>query len=214
VSDTVEGFVVAVGESALEFRPAPSGTEPTYHLAFSVPGGSIDVTGTQSDPVGRREPTAPVGAADWLAARTPLLEEDGQQQFRYEFLNATAVYATDPAGNVLELLARDGRAGQAEPFGPDSLLDVGEIGVVTDDVRGAATKLGTVFDLPGSPNEDGTFAYLGGDAGAFVLVAPGRPWFPTDQPAAPAPLTVVAEGGEGTVSVPDGPVSVVGIGEG
>jgi len=193
VSDTAEGFAVAVGASAVEFRRATAGTGPTYHVAFSVPGGSA------------------AAAADWLAARTDLLADDGRTQFRYESLDATAMYAVDPAGNVLELLARDGRAGSDDgaEFGPGSLLDVGEIGVVVDDVSAAAAALAEVFDVGGSP--DSGFAYLGDEDGAFVLAAPGRAWFPTERPAAPAPLTVVATGGEGAVSFDGGRVAVVGV---
>lgn len=203
VSDTAEGFVVAVGASAMEFRPATADTDPTYHVAFSVPGDTID------------------RATEWLSARADLLGDDGRTQFRYESLGATAVYATDPAGNVLELLARDGRERPGDPssadqdspdqFGPESLLDIGEVGVVVDDVPEAAAALTSMFDLTGSPDDE--FAYLGGADGAFVLAAPGRDWFPTDQPAAPAPLTVVASGGGGTVSFDDGRVAVVGIGD-
>jgi catechol 2,3-dioxygenase-like lactoylglutathione lyase family enzyme len=191
--ETADGFVVAVGDSAMEFGRAEPGTEPTYHIAFTVPGGSIDA------------------AAEWLATRADLLTDDGRERFRYEFLDATAVYALDRAGNVLELIARDSRDGTAEPFGPDSLLDIAEVGIVVDDVPAAATRLREQFALQGSPDEE--FAYLGGDGGAFVLVSPGRNWYPTDRPAAPAPLTVVAEGGEGVVTFEEGPVSVVGIGE-
>jgi catechol 2,3-dioxygenase-like lactoylglutathione lyase family enzyme len=193
VSDTAEGFVVAVGASAMEFRRATADTAPTYHVAFSVPGGSADA------------------AADWLAARADLSSDGERTRFRYESLGATAVYAVDPAGNVLELLARDGRAGSDESreFGPDSLLDVGEIGAVVDDVPGAAAALADVFDVDGS--SEAGFAYLGDEDGAFVLAAPGRAWFPTDRPAAPAPLTVVATGSEGTVSFDGGRVAVVGV---
>ncbi|QKY20825.1 VOC family protein [Halolamina sp. CBA1230] len=193
VSDTVEGFVVAVGASAMEFRRASAGETPTYHVAFSVPGDSGDA------------------AAAWLDARADLLADDGRTQFRYEYLDATAVYAADPAGNVLELLARGGRAGpnEGDGFGPDSLLDIGEIGVVVDDVPTAAAALADVFDVDGSPDDE--FAYLDDEDGAFVLAAPGRDWFPTAQPAVPAPLTVVAAGGRGTVSFDGGRVTVVGI---
>ncbi|WP_053946873.1 VOC family protein [Halolamina sediminis] len=212
VSDTAEGFVVAVdenrrfsaanqnakrsgdvGASTVEFRRATADTAPTYHVAFSVPGGSA------------------AAATRWLDARADLLADGDRTQFRYEYLDATAMYALDPAGNVLELLARDGRAGSNDggEFGPDSLLDVGEIGVVVDDVPRVAAALADVFDVDGSP--DAGFAYLGDEAGAFVLAAPGRAWFPTDRPAAPAPLTVVATGGEGAVSFDGGRVTVVGI---
>jgi len=191
VSDTAEGFVVAVGASAMEFRQARADTTPIYHVAFSVPGGSINA------------------AANWLSARADRLADDGQTRFRYENLGATAVYAADPAGNVLELLARDGRAGPTDPFGPESLLDIGEIGLVVDDVPAAAAALTAMVDVDGSPEEG--FAYLGDREGAFVLAAPGRDWFPTDQPAAPAPLTVVVTGGEGAVSFDEGRVAIVGI---
>ena len=193
VSDTAEGFVVAVGESAMEFRQASAGEAPTYHIAFSVPGDSGDA------------------AAAWLDARADLLADDGRTKFRYEYLDATAVYAADPAGNVLELLARDGRTGpnEGDGFGPGSLLDIGEIGVVVEDVPTAAAALADVFDVDGSPDDD--FAYLGDEDGAFVLAAPGRDWFPTDRPAGAAPLTVVAAGGRGTVSFDGGRVTVVGV---
>ena len=192
VNDTAEGFVVAVGRSALEFRAADQG-DPCYHVAFSVPGDSADE------------------AADWLDDRAGLLAEAGRTQFRYEFLDATAVYATDPAGNVLELLARDGREGPTDSFGPESLLDVGEIGITTSDVPWAADRLDRAFGLESAPREE--FAYVGGPAGAFVLASPGREWFPTDRGAEIAPLSVVAEGGTGALSFAEGPVSVVGIGD-
>jgi len=191
VSDTAEGFVVAIGAAALEFRPATTETDPTYHVAFTVPGGCIDA------------------AADWLGARADLLTDGGQTQVRYDYLDAAAVYAADPAGNVLELLARDERAGPADQFGPDSLLDIAEIGIVVDDVPTVAGELTELFDLESTPQA--AFAYLGGADGAFVLAAPGRRWFPTEQPAVPAPVTVVATGGTGAVSFDDGRVAVVGI---
>ncbi|MFW5948739.1 MAG: VOC family protein [Halolamina sp.] len=190
VTDTAEGFVVAVGTSALEFRAADRG-DPFYHVALSVPGG-IDA------------------ATDWLRGRSDILTNDGREQFRYDFVDADAVYTTDPAENVLELLARDGREGPEE-FGPGSLLDVAEVGVVTSDVRWAAERLERTFGLQSSPTEE--FAYVGDAAGAFVLAAPGRPWFPTDRGAEIAPLSVLAEGGSGALSFAEGPVSVVGIGD-
>jgi catechol 2,3-dioxygenase-like lactoylglutathione lyase family enzyme len=190
VSDTVEGFVVAVGASALEFRAADAG-DPFYHVAFSVPG-DIDA------------------ATEWLRKRTNVLGSAGREQFRYDFAGADAVYAADPAGNVLELLARDGRQGPDE-FGPNSLLDVGEIGLVTSDVPWAAERLDRTFGLEGSPTDE--FAYMGGPEGAFVLTVPGRSWFPTDRGAELAPLSVVAEGGRGALSFVEGPVSVVGVGD-
>lgn len=193
VSDTADGFAVAVGASSMKFRQAEPGATPTYHIAFTVPGGTID------------------DAAAWLGARSPLLSDDGRTQFRYEFLDATAVYAADPAGNILELIARDGVEGATNPFDSHSLRSVAEIGLVVEDVPGAAAALDEQFDLQGSADE--SFAYLGGDDGAFVLVSPGRPWYPTDTPAMPAPLTVVAAGEPGTLTFEAGPVSVVGVTE-
>lgn len=193
VVDTADGFVVGVGASALEFRRGAG--DPLYHLAFTVPGGSIDV------------------AADWLDARTDLLADDGTERFRWNFLDADAVYFADPAGNVLELLARDGREGLTDPFGADSFLDVAEVGLVTDDVLGAADALTDAYDLTPTAGSDETFSYLasdGRDGGAFVVAATGRKWYPTDSRAEPQPTTVVVEGGTETVSLVDGPVAVVG----
>lgn len=192
VADTDDGFVVSVGRSALEFRSVPTGT-PSYHVAFTIPGGSIEA------------------AATWLGDRTPLLG-GGDGRFRFDFLDADAVYAADPAGNVLELIARDARDGPVDPVGPDSLLDVGEIGLVVDDVSETAAALAAAFGLSATPESDESFTYLGGDEGAFVLVPPGRAWYPTERPAASAPVTVVVEGAAAALSLAGGDVAVIGIG--
>lgn len=190
VADADDGFVAAVGASALAFRRGAGA--PTYHVAVSVPG-DVDA------------------AADWLADRTRLLaDETGATRIRYDFLAADAVYCRDPAGNVLELLARDGRDGPTDPFGPDALLDVGEVGLVVEDVPGVAATLADALGVEPAPGADEGFCYLGGEAGAFVVVAPGRPWYPTDDAAEPHPVTAVVEAERAAPALPDGH-TVVGV---
>jgi catechol 2,3-dioxygenase-like lactoylglutathione lyase family enzyme len=111
-----DGRVVAfgVGTSRLVFVRAESGGEPLYHFAFDVPRNKF------------------VEAKAWLAGRVDLLDRDGRDEFEFSSWNATAVYFRDPAGNVVELIARRNLPNDSgRPFGSDGLLRVSEVGVVS-----------------------------------------------------------------------------------
>jgi catechol-2,3-dioxygenase len=75
------------GDSRLVFAEA-EGDEPMYHFAFDVPRNKLSE------------------AKAWLAKRVGLLERDGRDEFEFPSWNATAAYFRDPAGNVVELIAR------------------------------------------------------------------------------------------------------------
>lgn len=170
VVDDSDGFLVAVGRSTLAVRPGAD--DPTYHLAFAVPGDTQAWT-------------------DWLTDRVDIVpDEDGDRVVAYDGLGADALYFRDPTGNVLELLCRSGHDG---PVGPDGFRDVAEVGLVVEDVPGVAR---TVAGALGTGDHEASeeFCYLGDERGALVLAAPGRPWYPTAVGAEPAPATVVVEG--------------------
>jgi catechol 2,3-dioxygenase-like lactoylglutathione lyase family enzyme len=91
---------------------------PFYHFAFNIP------------------PQQFAEAKAWIARWVPLITNRiGADEFYFEAWNAHALYFYDPAGNLVELIARHTLASQPhQPFTAQSLLHVSEIGLVTDSV--------------------------------------------------------------------------------
>jgi catechol-2,3-dioxygenase len=165
-----------VGDSRLVFAEG-RGDEPMYHFVFDVPRNKLSE------------------AKAWLAKRVGLLERDGRDEFEFPSWNATAAYFRDPAGNVVELIARHNLPNDSgAPFGPGDLLRVSEVGVAVGDVptavRGLERDLG--LEVWNEPNEE--FTTVGDEEGLLIVVKCGRPWFPTGEADRPHPVVVVARG--------------------
>ncbi|WP_309570252.1 VOC family protein [Deinococcus sp.] len=178
VAETPERLTVQAGSSSLTFGHDPAHTAFS-HLAFDIPRALVD------------------GAQAWLEARVPLLaDHDGRNRFGpNEQWNTTNLYFADPAGNILEFIARhDLPHDHAGPFGPGHILHVSEFGLVVDDVPGAVRWLGDTHDLRPFNGRSDTFTAVGGHGGMLIVVPAGRGWMPTGQPAVPAPFALAWSG--------------------
>jgi len=174
---------VQIGSSWLIFSENPAMTG-IYHFAFNIPCNQI------------RESMAWLERADiWLIAN-----EKGENQIDFSSWNAEAAYFFDPAGNIVELIARRDLQNEGDhSFGPESLLGISEIGIVTDDVLAwnarAEAEFGILpFDKQ-KPSPD--FSALGTDMGLFIVVPEGRNWFLTNIPVVRVPLEVSFENDRG-----------------
>lgn len=157
-----------------------------YHFAFNIPCNQI------------REGMA------WLerAGIALIANEKGENQIDFSNWNAEAAYFFDPAGNIVELIARRDVQNESDhPFGPESLSEISEIGIVTDDVLAWNARAENEFGIfpfdKQKPSSD--FSALGTDMGLFIVVPEGRKWFMTDIPAAKAPLEVRFENDRGEI---------------
>lgn len=155
--------VVPIGGSTIRFQPTEQG-EPVYHFAFNIPENKID------------------GALEWLRPRAQLIPhfKTGALIIDWPFWHAHSVYFLDPAGNILEVIARHqlNNAASGDFTGHD-LLNVSEIGLVVPDPHATIALLAQAFDLPTrSLLED--FGAVGDDHGLFIVSAEDRPWMPTD----------------------------------
>jgi catechol 2,3-dioxygenase-like lactoylglutathione lyase family enzyme len=169
---TAELFTVQAGTTALTFR-ASRAQSPLYHFAFTVPSNKWSQ------------------AKAWLKARTTLLEGDGRDEFTSARLRTRSYYFPDPAGNILEFIAREDLPAKAgEDFGPTDVAHISEIGLVVDDVPSVALQLKTRLGIEvyrDSSFED--FAQLGDINGVLVLAKRGRLWAPDErQPAVVSPV--------------------------
>jgi hypothetical protein len=196
VSERNEEIVFRAGPSTLRFRPSAPGTAPTYHFALRVPGNKF------------------AEAKSWLGKRTKLVREGDQDEFDWGFWDARAVYAYDPAGNIIELISFSQLPSHSDaPFGSDSFIGLAELGLPVADPHAAVRQLSDTFGIGqwdgNKVNTDGLTPV--GEQGATFLVTPvGRKWL-FGEAAADHPLEVVLGGvREGLLEFSEHPYRIVG----
>jgi catechol 2,3-dioxygenase-like lactoylglutathione lyase family enzyme len=164
-----QSFAVQAGATTLTFSAPPrsasaADSATVSHFAFNIPSDQIE------------------SACRWLRARVPVLKDrDGQQIVRFESWNASAVYFHDPAGNIVELIARHDLAHRTDgEFRIDQVLGVSEIGIAIPDSIGvvsAAAQVTRSLGLQPYRPINADFAAMGTEHGLRILVRDGRPWF-------------------------------------
>lgn len=169
-----EAIEVRLGASTVRFERAEPDLDARYHFAINVPGDSI------------REAVA------WLSERHEVLSFDGDP-VRTD-VGAGCVYFLDAAGNVVELIASPHVEGGRGDFGPDSLVEIAEIGIASTDVDATSAAVQEAFEEPVRWSDSELIAV--GDQHAVVIVAPvGRGWVPVDLTATPLPTEILASDG-------------------
>jgi catechol-2,3-dioxygenase len=151
----------AYGSSRVRFAPGP---QVCSHFAVNV--------GDFGD------------AVDWARGQAELIEDD----VPFEAWRARAAYYFDPAGNLVELIARERAPGD------ELLIEVSEVGLPVSDVGAAVDFFEAELDLPHFSGDRESFSAVGDDHGLFILVPVGRAWLFTDRPASDAPVRVTIEG--------------------
>jgi hypothetical protein len=168
VLDATAGHVtIQAGETRIRFLGPPAdGTRPFYHFAFNIPPGKV------------------IAAHRWQTARTPLLPipphlrdpDYPDDVVNYRHWNAHSIFFFDPAGNVVEYIARhDLQADAPGDFGSADILYASEIAFVVDDVAAMASTLrdvAGVADYKAAPSEQ--FGALGDDDGLLLVMQRGR----------------------------------------
>ena len=169
----VGGDEIEVGlrDSTIHFARAAPGLDARYHFAINVPRDSIQA------------------AVVWLTERQEPLTFDGDP-VRTD-VGAGGVYFLDGAGNVVELIASPHIQGDGGPFGPESLIEIAEVGIAASDVDATSAAVQETFGEPILWSDSELSAV--GDHHAVVIVAPtGRGWIPVDLTATPLPTEIVA----------------------
>jgi catechol 2,3-dioxygenase-like lactoylglutathione lyase family enzyme len=169
---------VAVGDATLVLRPA--GDRPYHHFALLVPGDRLEA------------------AREWVTAATELLAGERGPLFEFGSWSARALYFTDPAGNIVELVSHRGigESGRGGPFSAAELRGISEAGLVVADPAAAAR----VLDDAGIPVWDGDpdagIAFAGRQGHTLVLSSADRNWMPTSRRSIPFRTeTIVRAGG-------------------
>jgi hypothetical protein len=160
-------LTLAAGETLLTFTAAePSDGQPFYHFAFNIPENRIE------------------SACCWQTKRTPLLPiparlrdpEHSNDVVNYAHWNAHSIFFFDPAGNVVECIARhDLRNAASGDFGSSDILYASEIAFVTDDVPALTDELKRIANTPlFRRGGDENFMALGGEDDLLLIMKRGR----------------------------------------
>jgi len=172
-------LIIKAGYSTLIFEATTDIENPFYHIAFNIPSNKLDE------------------ALEWTKERADIiwLEEYKNLIADFKSWNAKSFYFLDPAGNILELIARfDLKDLIDEKFSPKQFRNVSEIGIVfpTQTFYADVEQLRTKFELnyfSKQPPLD-HFKAIGDDEGLFVMVPQSRNWFSTNMPSGIFPICV------------------------
>jgi catechol-2,3-dioxygenase len=192
ITESPEGFTVIVGDSRLRFEPiemSDSERVGAYHFAFNIPENQM------------------TAAQKWLSDRLPLIaDETGQIVFDFQSWQAHSIYAFDPAGNVIELIARHRLPNAStSPFSAAHLLNISEIGIPSAQVPARVEQLTRQLNVPIFDGADSpTFTALGDDHGLLIVVKQGREWYPNTGKIAdtwPIRLQIETEAGSSALTI-------------
>jgi catechol 2,3-dioxygenase-like lactoylglutathione lyase family enzyme len=153
---------VQAGKTRLFFTQTPE-FDGAYHFAFNIPTNQFE------------------SAKRWISSRVPLLQdENGNDEFHSENWNSSSVYFKDPAGNVLEFIARHNLDNAVNrDFDRLQILNISEIGLPSEDVIGLASEICKRLDVSvfrQEPNE--SFTPVGDDNGLLIIPVKDRIWIP------------------------------------
>jgi len=180
---SVSQYTLQVGNTKLTFRQSTIQPEledtffPQYHFTISIPSNQIEsclewvLSQKATNPATNEEATIPL----WKDYITDA------EIIRRNLYNSQSVFIQDPAGNVVELLARHVMNNTADgPFNNGMFIGISEVGIVTRDVRKTAALLKETFGVEEVLGSSNSFKPMGGATGLLKLIVPGKPWIPTD----------------------------------
>lgn len=165
-----EVFCIPFGKSTLHLHP---GERPAcYHFALNIPSDTVE------------------SAAEFLRSFTDLLPDPdtGERVIDFTAWNADALYFLDPAGNVVELIARHSLRDKARSaFRPEHIRCISEIGTPVASVQQAFDTLHGDAGIPRYSGNFTSFCAAGDEQGLIILTDRDRTWFPTDIPSRSEP---------------------------
>ncbi|RAP76151.1 VOC family protein [Paenibacillus montanisoli] len=193
-----DAFTVSVGASCLTFELTEHADEvPFYHFAFDIPENKMDE------------------AIIWLRSKAVALNLLPNHSYKAYFhtWDATSIYFDDPAGNIVEFIARHSLNNEIDiSFTSSTFVNISEIGLVVNDVTRTKTLMKNNLGLDGYKDSDPSFAAVGDEDGLLIVSAPKRVWLGSEKKAAVFRTEVTIEGtdkGTGTIDLDPYPYKII-----
>ncbi len=178
LEQTNSHVVFQIGSSKLHFHLEPNSTAK-YHFAFNIPEQQF------------------LEATTWLENRAELVKDElGETHFHTANWNANQVYFYDPAGNILELIARHELKHDAiTPFDSSSILNICEIGLAVPNAADFADWAEVNLKISKYRQGSSSFTPIGDAHGLIIAASIGREWYPnTNIQAQPHFVKIILEG--------------------
>ncbi|WHY74009.1 VOC family protein [Fictibacillus enclensis] len=181
---------ISAGASVLTFLEGEE--ESYYHFAFTVPDNRFSQ------------------AKKWASAHVPLNEIENKDEIYFANWDAHACYFYDPAGNIVELIARHTLKNAIEhPFTSRDIVNISEIGMPVDNVKQAADQLRKELQLNIYHNHSSSFAPLGDADGLLILSDKKRNWLGSGKTANIYPAEIILEEGQTKTSLKGYPYTLI-----
>lgn len=157
---------IQAGRTLVTFVESPVNMgQPFYHFAFNIPENKV------------------LAALAWQKERTALIPvpprlrqaKHPDEVVNYSHWNAHSIFFFDPAGNVVEYIARHDLKNSADgPFTSKDILYASEIGLIVDDVPAAAASLKQAVGIDEYRGASEVFTALGDEHGLLLVMKRGR----------------------------------------
>jgi len=156
-------FTVRIGETMLKFQNRQKEIPSRYHFAINIPSNQI------------------AEAKAWLEEHVFLMldPKTADEIFTSSGLNAKSIYFYDIAGNIIELIAREGLENSSEGFSLESLKCISEIGIPSGNLPNVSELLQSKLNFDIFNKESEELFSFGDSEGAFVLIKEKNLWYPT-----------------------------------
>jgi extradiol dioxygenase family protein len=165
------------GHSVLSFEKVENDSNPFYHFAFNIPENQLD------------------NAIDWLNGKVELISLKGETVFDFKAWEAHSIYFYDPAGNIIEFIARHRlNNSSTKPFTGKSILSISEMGMPVKKVKPFFEQLYKELKLQLFTGDLKTFTAGGDDKGLLIIVPEERKWFPDCPRAEIYPIHITISG--------------------
>jgi catechol-2,3-dioxygenase len=175
IETSPQAFQVTIGTTALTFQASED--RMYYHFAINIPSYQIKE------------------AKEWISKLTKILPFHGNEIVDFKNWNAEALYFYDPAGNIVEFIARKNlNIVTNQPFSSKSFLHISEIGLPVKDVQNAFDLLNQQCNLQKFSGDFEKFCAIGSETGLFITIDyKQKDWIPCDDPAFPFPFEMSFE---------------------
>lgn len=163
VTDKPEELTIKAGETTITFIRSNEENRPFYHFAFNIPENKIQK------------------ALEWQRKKTPVIHPNPEgtkdQVVNFAHWNAHSIFFLDPAGNLLEYIARHGLANATEgDFSVNDILYASEIAFIVDDVNASGKELQTGLNIKEYKPLTHNFWPIGDESGLLLVLQKGRVW--------------------------------------
>lgn len=166
LAENAKELTIQTGLSELIFlKINEKDIRPFYHFAFNIPQNKIEA------------------AFKWQQAKTPLVNprpgmpgDPSKDIIHFPHWNAHSIFFLDPAGNLVEYIARHDLKNDAKgSFSANDILYASEIGLILNDVQSVRALIEDQFKLT-SYRGSGNFMPMGDEYGLLLLLEKGGQW--------------------------------------